>query len=231
LWFNNRKNEKDQNMSQTPAATYYWRWFRETLRQAASFWSNLVALAIAIAILFYQVHFGVIRADQLRANEAAIFWPYLYVLGAYLLYGIARAPLVLDREGSRTINDLQGKLAQAQSALAKDSRSYSETDIAKLARLYRDGNNLFNTNISVNHPNPTAELDTWFKKHDEWRNNVLAILRERDAAIFEGRITAGSETIGHQGALNRIHGDRRGQILEELERIAKVIERHGGSTR
>jgi hypothetical protein len=36
----------------------------------------------------------------------AIFWPYVYVLGAYLLYGIVRAPLVLDRIRADKIADL-----------------------------------------------------------------------------------------------------------------------------
>lgn len=224
-------------MPQVQAADYYWRWLIQVIRQVVSFtWNQMFAgLLLGMLILLYQLHYGVVQKAELRTNELAIIWPYLDVIIGVLVYQAIRAPLVLDRERAddiqrkeQAIQSLQDDLQKAVSVTASD---YSKVKLAKLADLSRSAAELFQqSSISLNQANPRALRDDWMRRHDKWRDDVLDILQGRHAEIFMQPISAGYETQGLKGAIDEIHGHRRGQLLGEIERLTRILERNQDST-
>jgi len=139
-------------------------------------------------------------------------------LGTWLVV----APVALERKRAIEVGNLQN---QVQRITAISTSGYSQAQLAKLARLLREGNELFNVEISQNSVNGgQVELDAWLTKHSHWRESILSILIDRDAAIFEGPTTAGAQPRAMQRALNQTHGLRRGQLLDEMDRVARVLE-------
>jgi hypothetical protein len=100
-------------MAQVTAANYYRRWIAQVVRQVVSFGAEQsVPLILAILILWYQLHYGLIQKNQLHSNELAIFWPYLELLATYLGFQIVRAPLVLDRQRADLIEQKTTRIAE-----------------------------------------------------------------------------------------------------------------------
>jgi hypothetical protein len=83
---------------------YYRPFFTQVCKQLLDFGrEQIVGLVLAILILFAQLHYGLVRKDVLGSNAMAIIWPYLAVVGAYLVIQIARAPVVIDGERAQEI--------------------------------------------------------------------------------------------------------------------------------
>src|SRR6266851_8543100 len=80
--------------------SYPWRLARQVFRQLWSFGRDqIMGLILTVLIFLYQVHSGLIHSNELRATEfATIAWPYLTLLGLYVILEIGRAPFVLRRE-------------------------------------------------------------------------------------------------------------------------------------
>jgi hypothetical protein len=233
LWLNSP--DHDAFFSFPPTSRHYR--LLQVIHQVVSFsMSQLLPAIVAILILLYQLHYGLMQKSDLRANELAILWPYIELLIAYMGYEIVRAPLVLDREHNYVIQDIEVRLATvrnelslARAAIATDPRSYSERHLATLERLGRDGQQLYGETFrySPNHPAEAQNrLDDWFKRYRDWRVEVLSVLNDRDAANFERPATAGSETKARPGAYNQLHLVARGKLLEETECIAGVLKRY-----
>jgi hypothetical protein len=69
------------------------------------------------------------------------------------------------------------------------------------------------------------QVDAWWRTHHKWREDVSAILNDRDAVSFERASTAGSQTKASAGAFSQAHLVARGQLLENLELLANIIAR------
>ena len=115
----------------------------------------------------------------------------------------------------------------AEQRAVKDG-GYSSGKVASLSRLFGDGTELSNEHISVNSPHPRIQRDDWISKHERWREKVLAILNDKDTTIFQALVTAGDQTKGHAGgaAIDQLHGDKRGQLFAELDRLKRILDRH-----
>jgi hypothetical protein len=208
----------------------YWRARREWAFQHTELWTKgkfITGPIVGIVAFLLQGWLG------LRLI-AATFQLIVTLIAAYFIVALVQlianwiyyAPVADDRERAVAIADLKDELEKARNAQAKTPSGYSQSEIAKLGRLQREGNELSKVVISVNSANVIRERDAWLKKHDDWHENVLSILRDRDAAIFEALVTAGDQTKGHAQAIDRVHGDRRGQLFAELERLTRILGRH-----
>ncbi len=95
----------------TKERNYYWRWLVQIGRQArADVRELVVGLIIALAILLLQVHNGSLLVTDFRPDAVSTFWPYLTAIGLYVFYATIRAPLELDRERIRQIQDLDDQI-------------------------------------------------------------------------------------------------------------------------
>jgi len=162
--------------------------------------------------------------------SVAISLYLLFLFGEWCTH-LIRVPAQWHETQQRAILEKDYRLKQVESelqtALTPTTTGYSQAQLAKLEHLIRKGDELFQrSDISPNQSNPKGIRDIWMKQHDDWREEILALLRDRDAVIFQKPITAGSETQVLKGALDQIHGGRRGQLLEEMERLKKILERN-----
>ena len=86
---------------------FYLRLIAQIYKQVRDFGlEQIVGLILAILILLAQLHYGLITGNSLHRNELAIFWPYIAVLGLYLVLQAVRAPVALDRERAAQIDVL-----------------------------------------------------------------------------------------------------------------------------
>ena len=69
---------------------------------------QIVGLILAVLILLYQLHSGLIQsADFKRAGFETIAYPYVTLIILYFLFEAIRAPIVLDRERQKEIEELK----------------------------------------------------------------------------------------------------------------------------
>jgi hypothetical protein len=99
--------------------------YRASQDVIASWREQVIGVLVTMAILFYQVKFGLIAQAQVSANAWALFYPYLYLLGSFVVFHLAVAPWRLDQESTQVItaaeeriDTLQGKLDECSSRLA-----------------------------------------------------------------------------------------------------------------
>lgn len=242
---------------------YAWRWINQVGRQLWSFGRDqAVGLILAVLILVYQLHSGLIQsADVQKTGAETIAYPYLTLIGLYVLYEILRAPFVLNREQENKIRrlaaelqeakkpggilgsslDLQLRHTQAMERLASEmsagrtesrlrqalegataaSKAYSPLGVSALAALHERGKKLFETKVTSN-----GDFETWKAAVDSLRQSILGNLTETDEVIFNAPFSNEQRTAGHSGALNRIHGDTKGELLVQLERLRSIMVRH-----
>jgi len=63
-------------------------------------------LGIALTTLVLQVYFRTSMSTDFHGNMLATVWPYVIAFAAYILAQIVRAPLALDRQRAKQIQDL-----------------------------------------------------------------------------------------------------------------------------
>jgi hypothetical protein len=94
---------------------YAQRWAYQIGYGLRSFGADqLVGLILAVLILLYQLHAGLITGGkQLHATElTTLAYPYLTLLGVYVLLEVMRAPFVLDHQQVGKIDRLTLDLAK-----------------------------------------------------------------------------------------------------------------------
>jgi hypothetical protein len=107
----------------TKERNYYWRWLVQIGRQARTDVLELVVgLIIALAILLLQVHNGTLLVTDFRPNAISTFWPYLTAIGLYIFYATIRAPMELDRERIRQIQDLDDQIVDEPTVAFEEMR-------------------------------------------------------------------------------------------------------------
>ncbi len=232
---------------------YAWRWIWQVIRQVWSFGRDqAVGLSLAVLILLYQFHSGLLQsADLEKTSVETIAYPYLTLIGVYVLYEVLRAPFVLNREQEKRIQGLtnQRKESEEAAALAEALRentaamrstqvqtrlrdsaqqaiemsraAQAKSQASKLAAFIKDGKELFEWKF-------TGERDvaSWKLSVDAWHRDVIASLTDAEAATFDAPISNAQEALGHSGSLSRLHGDMRGRILVWVERLNKIMERY-----
>jgi hypothetical protein len=156
---------------------------------------------------------------------------YAITFAAIYVWKLVGVVPIMLHERDEDISQRGQTIHRLESAVRKavyiSAGYYSIAQLATLVHLTRQGDELFQQSaISLNQANPRGQRDDWMKKHDKWRHAILAILRARDAEIFLKPIFAGYDTQGLKGAIDQIHGNRRGQILEQMERLKGVLERN-----
>jgi hypothetical protein len=95
--------------------SYAQRWAGQIGHELWSFGvDQLVGVILAILILLYQLHAGLIAGGkQLHITElTTLAYPYLTLLGVYILLEVMRAPFVLDRQQVDRIDRLTLDLAK-----------------------------------------------------------------------------------------------------------------------
>jgi hypothetical protein len=207
----------------------YWRERRQWAVASTDLWSRGKLVSgplVGIIAYFLQWDLGLrLMVPTLQFIVTLIASYFLVACVQLVLNWVYYGPVALERERLETIHRRDNELEEIRKAQAAIPGAYTQGEIATLARLSREGNELYKVHISQNSADAQLELDKWIETHDTWRDKILAILRDRDVAIFEALVTAGDQTIGHQGALNQVHGNRRGQIVAELKRLERIMSR------
>lgn len=83
-----------------------WKDFRSAVGE------QIIGALLAVAILVYQLHYGLIKPSDLRPNLWSICWPYLLLVGALFLVHLIRAPWKLDCQSQGGLAKLTGDLQQ-----------------------------------------------------------------------------------------------------------------------
>jgi hypothetical protein len=165
-----------------PRSSYAWRWIKQIGLQLWSFGRDqIVGLILAVLILLFQLHYRLIQAaDAKKAELGTILYPYLALLGLYLLYEAIRAPFALDRERAGEIEALRKSTAQREHdriqeehtrALEEHTRQMHWRSLHETAQAIRDSAKLPS--------GPNAKLQI------EYRSEPCVIVtNEGDAADF-----------------------------------------------
>ena len=93
--------------------------------------------------------------------------------------------------------------------------------LSALAGYHEVGKGLFEQKLTSN-----DEFESWKEAVGAWRKLLLEDLNERDAVEFDAPFSETQRKAGHKDALNRVHGDMRGELLTQLERLRTIMGRH-----
>lgn len=126
---------------------YYQRLFVAFWKDFAKpFWEQVVlGLIIAVAILYFQIRYGVIKSAEQKGNELALLWPYLGLIGAFLSFHLLRAPWKLDQEHSRKHEEHSRQLAEKHGELQKEIANRARPEVGVTCDWKLDRS----TNISI----------------------------------------------------------------------------------
>lgn len=93
---------------------YYKKFFIHWGTELLSFGrEQAVGVILAALILWFQIEKGLIPAkDAALTAKATIFWPYLALIGIYLVIHLIRTPWKLDQEQEKDITNLEAQLQQ-----------------------------------------------------------------------------------------------------------------------
>ncbi len=211
--------------SQYWAARFQWARANTDLWTRKKFVSGPI---VGIIAYFLQWELGLrLMIPTLQFIITIIVAYFLVALFSLVGNWIYYAPVVLERERVGSIDDLTQDLKQAHAALAPDSRPYSELQLTKLSRLKQEGRSLLEHHISPNQSGARQELETWIKNHREWRREILEILNEKDATVFEAPVTFTNTNFqipGLPAAFNLDHARLRNQLLGEISRLEEILK-------
>jgi len=80
---------------------------------------QVLGALLVIAILAFQIRYGVIKPEDVRANEWAVAWPYILLIVGFLVFHLARAPKKLDDEREAKAVGLKRNIEQLTEQLEK----------------------------------------------------------------------------------------------------------------
>lgn len=150
-----------------------WKDFR------ASMLEQIIGALVAFAILVCQVHFGLIKNQDIRASVWSICWPYLLLGAIFFLVHLVRAPWKLDRLAHDAINGLTSEIKKEKARNQKPDIHIQVLE-GLLLSTERDGRGktvigLFSQEVALylkleNHRNiPTTIADAFLRLRAEGR--------------------------------------------------------------
>ncbi|MGB9254979.1 MAG: hypothetical protein WCC25_09115 [Candidatus Korobacteraceae bacterium] len=95
----------------------FWRRFRDDLKAATG--EQVVGALLAVAILICQLHFGVIKPGEFRANFLSIAWPYAALVFFLVVRHMIAVPHKLDEECQRQVDELSTELQSTQKEIQR----------------------------------------------------------------------------------------------------------------
>lgn len=123
-------------MADPPAVTfygYYRRWIRCLLRDISRFGPpHVIGLLLALAILFLQIHWGLISPSLSGHALESVLFPYILVLFALFLISAARAPLALERQRVSELRIKQDTIEETSRENALLKAAVEEATTSKL---------------------------------------------------------------------------------------------------
>jgi hypothetical protein len=120
-----------------------------------------------------------------------------------------------ERRGTIAMERLAEEMRHQRNQTASE---YSEREIVKLLAFHERGTQLFQMALTTN-----DSLYSWIASFKAWRRELLEALHPTDRAALSLPLSDSQRTAGHSGALNREHGDAKGQILIDLEKLTKIV--------
>lgn len=119
----------------TTYVRYYRRWISWFIKDVTRLgMSQMVGLLIAVAILFLQIHWGVISPNLSGHALESVLLPYIVVLGVFLFWASLRAPVALDRERAMDITALENNNKRLKMAIQKQSTIATHPNIQQRQR-------------------------------------------------------------------------------------------------
>jgi hypothetical protein len=108
--------------------TYYrevakviWKDFRSSVGE------QLIGALLVIGILLFQIHFGLIKPEDVRGNLWSICWPYVLLIAGFLVWHLARAPWKVHQDQAKAHSaELQKMRDEYQEALASADKERRE---------------------------------------------------------------------------------------------------------
>jgi len=160
------------------AMDYLSRWGKQIVRQIWSFGRDqIVGLILAVLILLYQFHAGLIDTKQRHATElATLAYPYLTLLALYILFEIIRAPFVLDQQQRARIKELE---------IERDKRDAVSAQAVTRNAL---ANHMSEAQTLMNRCFKQEDLDILEKAIVEWFNQLDAFLSSNLGASYVIRV-------------------------------------------
>lgn len=76
--------------------TRYWKHCWVGVKKSTG--EQVIGAVIALAIVVYQIHYGIISKDQVRGAYWSIAWPYAILVGVLLLRHLVKTPAEMDAE-------------------------------------------------------------------------------------------------------------------------------------
>lgn len=202
--------------SQISEPSYYWRWLVQVGRQTLKFGvDQAVALIIAIAILILQVHSHTLPAADFRTNEIDTLWPYLVVVGLYVLVQFVRAPSALDRQRAQRIQDLDDQIVKRPEVTFEAIDFYNPTPTLRNLRIF--------VRMSIRTGESPATLSGW-----ALRSQMTPELKPRAVQIIGlGKHVGGLDTRleSHDSAGGYVSFDFTGMVQASEDEIRDA--RHG----
>ena len=120
----------------------YWK------RYFKVFWAGLmkstgeqvIGALITLAIVIYQIHYGIITDAQTKGAYWSIAWPYLIMVGGLLLWHLVKTPVEID-------SSLNAKLTQSKSNEESLKGQLKEIEDAKPCIVVRE---VYTEKVGVN---------------------------------------------------------------------------------
>jgi len=182
----------------------------------------LISAGIAVVILsiLHQpipLSIGITLISAFGGLAIAAMWEWLHEVLAI--------PVEKHDAQERIIREKDEKFAELTNPT---DRLYSELQLTKLSRLKQDGRSLLEHHIAPNQNQSVArqELETWIKDYRDWRKEILEILNEKDATVFEAPVSFNNTNFqipGLSGPYNLDHARLRNQLLAEISRLEGVL--------
>jgi hypothetical protein len=122
-----------------------------------------------------------------------------------------------QRRGTRAMETLAEEMRYQRH---RTENEYSERETVRLLASHERGNQLFQMKVATN-----PDLESWIAAFNFWRGELLQALHPIDRAVLSVPLSDSQRFAGHLGALNRVHGDAKGQILVDLEKLTKILDR------
>jgi len=88
----------------------------------ASVAEQVVGATLALLILIAQIQLGIVSKDAIRVNLLAIMWPYVALIGIFILYHLVRAPWLVSNAHLEKYVDLAARAEETQKEL-EDAQS------------------------------------------------------------------------------------------------------------
>jgi hypothetical protein len=121
---------------------FYLRWAKRWGIDLLKAWrGQLIGVSLAVALLYWQHRYGIIRPEGIKANIWARAWPYICLFVLFLFYHFIRAPKVLNQEQQDEIDLLEARVEELKSELkAKNEEACIGIEVRDCrinARLYK----------------------------------------------------------------------------------------------